>query len=63
MKNQTEENAAPFTAPEIAEAFHLKTQGWTTSKGKPITAEQREDLIQNYLKDLHHHGIGEQKSK
>jgi len=50
MKNQTEENAAPFTAPEIAETFHLKTQGWTTSKGKPITAEQREDLIQNYLK-------------
>ena len=50
MKNQTQDNTAPFTAPEIAEAFHLATQGWTTSKGKPITTEQRDVLIQKYLK-------------
>ncbi|MBH35243.1 MAG: hypothetical protein CMB74_07340 [Euryarchaeota archaeon] len=50
MKNQTQENTAPFTAPEIAEAFHLATQGWTTSKGKPITTEQRDVLVQKYLK-------------
>ena len=50
MKNQTGENTAPFTAPEIAEAFHLATQGWTTSKGKPITTEQRDVLVQKYLK-------------
>ena len=50
MKNQTQDNTAPFTAPEIAEAFHLATQGWTTSKGKPITSEQRDVLVQKYLK-------------
>ena len=50
MKSQPQDNTAPFTAPEIAEAFHLETQGWTTSKGKPITAERREKLIQEYLK-------------
>jgi hypothetical protein len=50
MKNQPPDDTAPFTAPEVAEAFHVKTQGWTTSKGKPITPEQREDLIQKYLK-------------
>ena len=50
MKNQTQDNTAPFTAPEIAEAFHLATQGWTTSKGKPITTEQRDVLVQKYLK-------------
>ena len=50
MKNQPQDNTAPFTAPEIAEAFHLATQGWTTSKGKPITTEQRDVLVQKYLK-------------
>ena len=50
MKNQSQENTAPFTAPEIAEAFHLATQGWATSKGKPITTEQRDVLVQKYLK-------------
>ena len=50
MKDQPQDNTAPFTAPEIAEAFHLATQGWTTSKGKPITSEQRDVLVQKYLK-------------
>ena len=51
MKNQPQDNTAPFTAPEIAEKFRLVSQGWTTSKGKPITTEQREVLVQKYLKN------------
>jgi hypothetical protein len=50
MKTQPQENTAPFTAPEIAEMFHLATQGWITTKGKPITTEQRDVLVQKYLK-------------
>ena len=50
MKDQPQDNTAPFKAPEIAEKFRLESQGWTTSKGKPITSEQRDALIQKYLK-------------
>ena len=49
MKNRPQEHDTTFHTPEIAAAFNLATQRWTTSKGNPITPEQRDLLVQKYV--------------
>jgi hypothetical protein len=49
MKNQPQEYDTIFKTPEISAAFNLATQRWTTSKGNPITPEQRDLLVKKYV--------------